>query len=56
MACSDDNPDRSRTPVADERRCSSTVRILGGRTIERSDDVVCILHRAQEDDERKFLG
>jgi hypothetical protein len=41
MAGSDENPDRSSTPVADDRRCSSIVQILGGRTIERSGDVVC---------------
>jgi hypothetical protein len=33
-----------------------TGRILGGRTIERSDDAVCDLHRARGDDEREFLG
>jgi hypothetical protein len=30
--------------------------VLGGRTIEGSDGAVCDLHRAQVDDERKFLG
>jgi hypothetical protein len=33
-----------------------TGRILGGRTIERSGDVVCGLHRAREDEECVFLG
>jgi hypothetical protein len=33
-----------------------TGRVLGGRAIERSDDVVCGLHRAREDKERGFLG
>jgi hypothetical protein len=33
-----------------------TGRILGGRVIERSDGVVCGLHRARGDEEREFLG
>jgi hypothetical protein len=33
-----------------------TGRVLGGRTIKRSDDTVCDLHRARGDDEREFLG
>jgi hypothetical protein len=32
-----------------------TGRIHGGRTIERSDDTVCGLHRAHGDEEREFL-
>jgi hypothetical protein len=31
-------------------------RILGGRTIRRSGDGVCSLHRAQGDEWRGFLG
>jgi hypothetical protein len=31
-------------------------RVLGGRTIERSGDVVCDLYRAREDEERMILG
>jgi hypothetical protein len=31
-------------------------RVLGGRTIGRSDDAVCGLHRARGDEERGFLG
>jgi hypothetical protein len=31
-------------------------RVLGGRTIERSGDTVCDLHRAHEDGECRFLG
>jgi hypothetical protein len=31
-------------------------RVLGGRTIERSGDAVCGLHRAHGDEEREFLG
>jgi hypothetical protein len=33
-----------------------TGRILNGRAIERSDNVVCGLYRARGDDERVFLG
>jgi hypothetical protein len=33
-----------------------TGRVLGGRTIGRSGNVVCGLHCAREDEEREFLG
>jgi hypothetical protein len=33
-----------------------TGRVLGGRTIERSGDAVCSLHRARGDEEREFFG
>jgi hypothetical protein len=33
-----------------------TGRILGGRTIERSDGAMCGLHRAHGDKKREFLG
>jgi hypothetical protein len=33
-----------------------TGRILGGRVIERSGDIVYGLHRAHEDEEHEFLG
>jgi hypothetical protein len=33
-----------------------TSQVLGGRTIERSGDAVCGLHRAHGDEERRFLG
>jgi hypothetical protein len=33
-----------------------TGRVLGGRTIRRSGDVLCGLHRAHGDKERGFLG
>jgi hypothetical protein len=35
---------------------SRTGRILGGRAIERSHDVVCDLHCACGDEKRRFLG
>jgi hypothetical protein len=31
-------------------------RVLGGRAIEMSGGAVCSLHRAREDEERRFLG
>jgi hypothetical protein len=37
-------------------RDGCTGRVLDGRMIERSDDAVCGLHRAQGDEERGFLG
>jgi hypothetical protein len=37
-------------------RDGCTGRVLSGRMIERSDDAVCSLHRAQGDEERGFLG
>jgi hypothetical protein len=33
-----------------------TSQVLGGRTIERSGDAVCDLHRARGDEEHGFLG
>jgi hypothetical protein len=33
-----------------------TGRIVGGRAIERSDGVVCDLHRAHRDKKCEFLG
>jgi hypothetical protein len=33
-----------------------TGRVLGGRTIERSDGTVCGLHRGHGDEKREFLG
>jgi hypothetical protein len=38
--------------IGDVRTC----RVLDGRTIERSGDAVCGLHRARGDEERVFLG
>jgi hypothetical protein len=37
-------------------RDGCTGRVLGGRTIGRSDDAVCGLHRARRDEEREFHG
>jgi hypothetical protein len=37
-------------------RDGRTCRVLSGRTIKRSDDIVCGLHCARRDKEREFLG
>jgi hypothetical protein len=37
-------------------RYDRTGRILGGRTISRSGNVVCGLHRARGDNEHMFFG
>jgi hypothetical protein len=46
MTGSDDDRDRSRRYGAEDQGWPSTSRVLGGRMIKRSDDVVCDLHRA----------
>jgi hypothetical protein len=54
MVGSNEDHGKSRRPGAQDRRWSSIGRVLGGRMIERSADVVCDLHRAQGDEERGF--
>jgi hypothetical protein len=56
MAGSNEDRGRSRRLGAKDRGWSSRGRVLGGRMIRRSDDVVCGLHRGQRDEEPKFLG
>jgi hypothetical protein len=56
MAGSDEDHDRSKRPSAENRGWSITGQVLSGRTIRRSGDAVCGLHRAREDEERVFLG
>jgi hypothetical protein len=56
MVDSDEDQGRSRSLGAEERGWSSAGQVLHGQMIERSDDVVCGLHRAQGDVERGFLG
>jgi hypothetical protein len=56
MVDNDDDRGRSRRLDVDDQGWSSTGRVLGGRTIERSGDVVCGLHRPQGDEERGFLS
>jgi hypothetical protein len=55
MTGSDEDRGRSRRPGAEDRRWSSTCRILGGWMIKRSGDDVCSLHRAQGEEEREFF-
>jgi hypothetical protein len=56
MTGSNEDRARSRRSDTEDRRWSSTGRVLGGRKIERSGDAMCSLHRAQGDEEREFLG
>jgi hypothetical protein len=53
---SDADHGRNRRPRAEDRGWSNTGRIFSGWTIEKSGDAVCGLHRAQGDEERRFLG
>jgi hypothetical protein len=56
MAGNDEDQGRGGRLSAEDRGWSSTSRVLDGRTIERSSDAIFILHRAQGDEERMFLG
>jgi hypothetical protein len=56
MTGNDKDRGRSRRPAAEDWTWSSTGRVLGGRTVERSGNVMCDLHRAQGDKEHEFLG
>jgi hypothetical protein len=56
MAGSGKDRDKSRRLGADDRGWPSTDQVLNGRMVERSGDTVCGLHRAQEDEERRFFG
>jgi hypothetical protein len=56
MTGSDEDRGRSRSPGAEDQRWSSICRILGGRTIERSGDVVCGLHCAQGGEDGRFVS
>jgi hypothetical protein len=56
MVDSDIDQGRSRRLGAEDQGWSSTGQVLGGRTIERSDDIVCGLHHAQGDEKHEFLG
>jgi hypothetical protein len=55
MTYSDEDRGRSRRPGAEDRD-GRTGRVLGGRAVERSGDVVCGLHLARGDLEHEFLG
>jgi hypothetical protein len=56
MAGSDEDLARSRRPGLEDKGWSSTSQILIDRTIGRSGDTVCGLHRAQGDKEHGFLS
>jgi hypothetical protein len=47
MAGSDEDHGKSRRPDIEDRGWSSIGRVLGGRTIEGSGDIVCALHYAR---------
>jgi hypothetical protein len=56
MADNDKDRGKSRRLGAEDWGWSSKVWVLGGRTIERSGNIVCGLHCAQEDEEHGFLS
>jgi hypothetical protein len=56
MVVSDEDLGRSMRHGTEDRRWSSTGRVLSGRTIGRSGDTVCGMYRVHGDVERKFLG
>jgi hypothetical protein len=56
MSDSDEDLRRSSRPSTEDRRWSSTARVLGDRMIGRSDDAVCGLYRAQVDEGHEFLS
>jgi hypothetical protein len=53
MVCSDEDRVGDLVQKTEDGR---TGRVLGGRTIERSGDAVCGLHRTRGDEKRGFLG
>jgi hypothetical protein len=55
MMSSDEDYGKSRRLVQ-RTRYGRTGRIHDGRIIRRSDDAMCDLHHAHEDEERGFLG
>jgi hypothetical protein len=56
MTGSDDDHGRSRRPGVEDCGWLGTGQVLGGRTIRRSGDVMCGLHRACGNEEHGFLG
>jgi hypothetical protein len=56
MAGSDEYHGRSRRPSVEDRGWPGIGRILGSQTIRRSDNAVCGLQHAREDEEREFFG
>jgi hypothetical protein len=55
MVGSDEDRGKSRRLGAEDRGWSTTGQALGGRMIKKSGDAVCGLHRAQGDEECRFL-
>jgi hypothetical protein len=55
MMGSDEDLGRSMRLSAEDRRWSSTGRILSDQTIGRLGDTVCDLHRAHGDEDHEFL-
>jgi hypothetical protein len=55
MTGSDEDRDRSRRPGAEDRKWSSTGRVLGSLTIGRSSDIMCGLYHSHRDNECGFL-
>jgi hypothetical protein len=55
MAGNDADHGRSRRPGVEDRKWSSTGRILGGWANGRLGDAVCGLYRAHGDREYRFL-
>jgi hypothetical protein len=56
MVDNDEDRGRSRRPSAKDRGWSGTGRVLGGRTIGRSGEVVCGLNHARGDKEHEILS
>jgi hypothetical protein len=56
MMSSNKDRGRSRRLGAEDWGWSNLGRIFNGRTIERSGDAVCGLHRAQGNEEHVFFG
>jgi hypothetical protein len=56
MVGNDEDRGRSRRLGAEDWGWSSIGRVLDGRTIGRSGDTVCGLHRARGDEKHGFLG
>jgi hypothetical protein len=56
MTDNDEDHGRSRSPGVEDREWSGTGCVLSGRMIGRSDDVVCGLYHAREDDKCRFFG
>jgi hypothetical protein len=56
MVGSDEDRGRSRRLGEENQRWSCIGQVPNGGMIERSGDVVCSLHHAQGDEERRFLS